>query len=723
MSSRSKQIFNRKVTAVLLSFSLGLLLASMNACSEFIATDNLSSEIDGDNVINPSASLFQKSQATLQKDCNSCHRAGGAASSFEFTTPQQFITAGLIVPGRPRQSKLIFRLINFNDLAVTTDNMPLGGQAIANSDYQAIYDWIAEMPADESVFECTDDTFVPSRVTATSAKRLSVRQYSNSLKDLFNMAIARPTVVTMVDSALSTFELPSDTGQTFRRVNNVFGGSHAQGFFDIADRLATTISTTHLNNFVTAFIQINPGTCTTVNISNLSTACRAQLVRNFASRAYRRPLRDPAQNLSTTTGEQIDEVAALVSEFNNVTTQIGVNGLVFRVLIAPHFIYQLEDQNLIQGSNLGSNTYSISPHAFISRLTLSFWNSIPDNTLWQMVETENFSTNTGYNNILTYVLAQRNKLDDAMREYYYDWLRLERTPNFNANPRFALMAPNITFNSALRTDMINEVEELGSFLTTSGGTFEDLFMSNISMARSANLMRVHNQVTAAPNYQTMTLTNALRHPAAERAGILTRPAMLISGSEFANPILRGAHLRKDILCLNLGAPPSDALDTFNGIVVPNNITTREKVGIKTAGSSCIGCHNLINPLGFAFSNHNSLGMFITQEPIFRDSQNVIESYLNVNSAVDLSSLFGPGAAAPDAAGLSRFVAQQSTVKACFAEKFMSYSMNRTVSRTADSCRLNKIYANLNNTDPLLDMIRATALDMEFRVRKIQGNGN
>lgn len=712
-------MMNRKIIAVILSFSLGVVLSSMNACSQFIATDNISTGVDDEVITNPSVSLFQRTQTALARDCNTCHRAGGSAASFEFTTPQQFITAGLIVPGRPRQSKLIYRMINFNDSTVTTDNMPMGRPAMNSSDYQAIYDWIAEMPTDESVFECTDDTFVASQVRATHAKRISIRQYSNSLKDLFSMAITRSTVVSMVDGALNTFTLPNDTGQYFRRENNVFIGAHAQGFFDIADRLATTVSTSHLNNFVNQFIQIDPATCSSINVSNLSTACRTQLVRNFASRAFRRPLRDPAQNLSTTTGDQINEVADLVGEFSGVSTQEGVNRLIFRVLIAPHFTFQIEDQNLITGTNLGSNTFAISPYAFISRLTLNFWNSIPDNTLWQMAETEDFTTNTGFNNVLNYVLSQRLKMDDAMREYYYDWLRLDRTPNFNVSPRFALMAPNITFNANLRTDMINEVEELASFLTTSGGTFEDLFLSNISVARSTQLMRVHNQASAAPSYQSMTMANALRHPASQRAGILTRPAMTISGSEFANPILRGAHLRKDILCLNLGAPPSDALDTFNGISVPNNITTREKVGIKTAGAACVSCHNLLNPLGFALSNYNSLGMFINQEPVFRENQDVIETYLNVNSAVDLSALFGPGAAAQDATELSRFVAQQTTAKACFAEKFMSFSLNRPVSRTADACRLNRIYSNLNGTDPLIDMVRSTALDMEFRVRKIQ----
>jgi hypothetical protein len=712
-------MMKQKLFATFITFFVGGILISMNACSEFTATNNFSSVSD----INNSEALFAKTIEVIQRDCVSCHRAGGSTSSFEFTTPQQFISAGLIIPGKPRQSKLIYRMINFNDASVTNDNMPMGGSAISNSDYQDIYNWIAEMPSDSSPFACEDDSFRASDVNPTNAKRLSIRQYTNTLKDLLTIGTNRTTANSLVDTALTTFELPGDTGQIFKRENNSFSGAHAQSFFDIADQIATTISTTHLANFVTKFIQLDPGTCSSINASNLSTICRDQLIQNFASRAFRRPLRDLSQNLSTTSGSMINEPAELASEFSGVNTQEGVSRLIFRVLIAPHFLYQLEDQNLVQSTNLGSNTYMLSPHAYISRLTYRFWNTMPDETLWQMAVTENFSNNTGHSNVLNYVISQKLKIDDSMREYMNDWLKLDQTPNFNVSARFALVSPSITFNPNLRMDMIREVEELGSYVTTSGGSFEDLFVSDVSLARSTNLMRVYNQNTAAPAYASLTEGNAIRFPANTRAGILTRAAMLISGSEFTNPIIRGAHLRKNILCLNLGAPPSNAIDTFNGIEVPNHLSTREKVSIKTAGTDCVGCHNLINPLGFGFSNFNSFGSFINQEPIFSQSQNVIESYVPVTSSVDLSAFFGSGANAQNATELSRIVSQQESAKICFAEKLMSYSMGRTISRTQDACRLDKIYNNLNADDPLIDAVRSSALDMEFRVRKIQGNGN
>ncbi len=703
---------------IIIVFPLGMLVSSMNACSKF---DVMKMQTQESSSAGISDRLFESTKAILARDCMSCHRAGGSAISFEFDTAEQFISAGLIVPGQPRRSKLIYRLSNYNEAGAVANNMPTGRGPIPDSDYQAIYSWIGDMPSGQSPFRCDIDQFDNEKLRSNHAKRLSVRQYSNTLKDLLSLSIARNTAVSMVDSAMAATNFPADTGQSFRRENNTFVGDHATAHFEVADRIATTISGQHLNNFVTQFINLNPGTCSSINVSSLSAACRGQLIRNFAGRAFRRPIREPQHNLTTNTGEVIDELATYSAEFNSVTTQEAVNRLVFRVLMAPHFIFQIEDQDLLTSQQLAANTYVLSPHAFVSRLSYRLWNTMPDNELWRRAQSEDFSTETAYLNTLNYVLSQRAKVDDAMREYMHDWLKLSRTPRFNPNERFGLLAPGISFNDSLRSEMIQEVEEFGSFTLTSGGTFNDLFTSNISLARGSNLMSIYAQATPSPSFQNLTESNAVRFPASqERGGILTRAAMLVSGSEITSPILRAVHLRKDVLCLDLsGSAPANALDVFNGTEVPHVLSMRDKVDIKTSGASCVSCHNQINPLGFGLSNFNAFGMHMTQEPIVSLTQNAIQTYVPIDSQVDLSAILGPGARANGAIELSQLVSQQETTRACFSEKIMAFSLNRSVSRSDDACRLDKIYTNLNDESALLEMLRATAIDLEMRLRKTQ----
>lgn len=698
---------------VLLMFSsFTFVVAAMNGCGEFKSDGG----DYGGNSTNVESQLFEKVQVILKRDCVSCHKVGGSAASFEYDTPQEFISAGIVVPGKPRTSKLIFRLKNFDDNSAANRNMPSGSATLSEADYQVLYGWILDMPSGQSPFVCNEEGTNLDNLRGSNAKRLSLRQYRNSLLDLLSKGIAAGTATTLVNQVLNANYLPLDTGANFKRENNVFSGEHSQGFTDIADQVANLLSTTHLTAFVQGYIALEPGSCTSVNPANLSQVCRNQLIKNFASRAFRRPLRETNHMLMTTDGEAINEVASLLVEFNGASSQVGVSNMIYRVLLSPHFLFQIEDQNLITPLPQNPSVYALSSHAIASRLAMHYWNSIPDETLRTLANTENLYEDNSYVKALNHILAQTDKLQDSMREYYNDWLRLDRVPRFSVNSRFSQIVPNVTFNDNLRSAMISEVEELGAYVTNSGGGFDDLFTTNVSFARDTHLMRLYNQATAAP--LSVTEANAVRFPAGQRSGLLTRAGLLISGSENTNPIIRGAHLRKDILCLTLGAPPPNAIEEFDNIPVSDNITTREKVAIKTSGSSCVGCHNLINPLGFGLSHYNAFGMYITQEPIFNETTNTISSHVAVDSNVDLSALFGPGSTVNGAHALSQRIATQETAKACFAEKFMTFAMDRKPVRAQDGCRLDKIYNNLDSGGRLVDVIRATALDMENRLRKI-----
>lgn len=702
-------ILTPKVTRILFVL-IGFIITAMNGCGKF-GSHQINSNSSADSV--GGVQLFSKVQEILQKDCMSCHRTGGTAASFEHSSPEAFIASGLIVPGKPAESKLIFRLKNYVDSSIANNNMPPTGN-LSSTDYQTLYTWITEMSPEASPFQCVEGQKTLANIAPVSAKRLSNRQYRNTLIDWLALGVGNSQAVSIVNTAMNNITLPNDTGALFKRENNLFEAAHTQSYFDIADRIGLAISQSHAQTFVNQFIALNPGACTSINFASLSANCRNQLVRNVVSRGLRRPLRETNQNLMSSTGV-VNEMD-YANEFNSVSTQEGVSRLIFRVLMSPHFLLQVEDQNLLGSQIDNTSSYWLSNFAIINRLSYRFWNTMPDETLWAMATSRDLSNDEDYLLALNHVTGQTNKLSDSIREYFYDWLKLERTPNFSVNPRFALLAPNIQFNATLRTAMIDEVEELASFVTTSGGSFYDLFTTDISFARNSNLMSIYGQNTAAP--AVITPANAVRFPANQRGGILTRAAMLISGSELTNPIMRGFHIRRDILCLTLGTAPANALDEFNNTPVPNNISTREKVHLKTAGQSCVGCHSLINPLGFGLSNYDAFGKFMEQEPIVNANNNTISGYVDVDSDVDLSPLFGPGSETSNHSEYSRFIADQQTAQVCFAEKFMSYAYIRPVSRTQDACRLERMYNSLGESGKLIDMIRSSALDQEFRVRRV-----
>ncbi len=659
---------------------------------------------------------FTMARNIINTHCLGCHQPGGAAAhaSFALNSEVDFVRQGFVVPGEPDQSMIIYRSRHYGG---SNSNMPLGNSTYSEADHNSLVAWVDNMPVVESPYSCDPNVSPLASLEESYAKRLSQRQYDNTLLDLFSLALPRSTAQGLLDNAKDGVYIPADQGEHFSRENNALTGDHMEAYLSIAESLSQDLSGTHLSNLVRSFINLDPGACTSPNISNLSQTCRQRFIQNFAGRAFRRPLRLSSDNLTTESGEAINEMTALQAEFSGVSLQEGVQRLIIRVLISPHFLFQIEDQNLVAGATNESGVYRLSDYAIISRLAYRFWNTMPDTQLWNIARSQDLTTDQGYNQALNHILSQNQKLDGSLREFYNEWLKLESIPQFSNNPQLDIVAGNVNYGPNLRRSMINELEELGSFVTTAGGTFDDLFTTDISFARDPELMEVYNVNQAAP--MSFTPENAVRLPATEdRAGLLTRAALLISGSELTNPILRGAHLRKDILCLDLGSPPDNALDEFNSIDVDFRLSTREKTQIKTSGPSCVSCHRQINPIGFAFSNFNSIGAFGNQEPIFNDSGQFTGNHVAVDSQVDLSDVFGPGTNATGAAEMSALVASQTSTKTCFNEKVFTFFYSRQPDPQQDACRLEQTYQSLSPNSSLIDMVRQFGQGADLRYRRI-----
>ncbi len=660
---------------------------------------------------------FTLAKNVINANCLGCHQSGGTAghASFDLDNEIDFIREGFVSPGEIDRSKIIYRILNYGG---DRSNMPLNSGPLSNNDYGILLDWVSQMQNYETPYACDPQVSPLASLPGTNAKRLSMRQYDNTLVDLLGFSLSEPVAEDVLANAKSGLYVPQDSGRVFSRENNAFTGDHVEFYFNMAESLASTVSTQYLQPFVTNTIALDAGSCTNPDINNLSTACRRSFIRNFASRAFRRTLRLASDNLTTRFGENINELNSLEEEFTGVSTRDGVNRFLIRVFMSPSFLFQVEDQNLIASASNSAEVHQLSDQAIISRLSYRFWNTMPDEQLWNIADSYDLSTDTGFTQALNHILSDQSKLDRGLREFYNEWLKLGRTPQFSATPQLDVVAGNVNYGPELRQAMIDEVEELGSFITSSGGSFDDLFMTDISFARDPELLKVYGLSTPAPT--NITVNNAPRFPSSQqRAGVLTRAAMLVSGSELSSPILRGAHLRRDILCMDLGAPPNNALEQFNNTQVDYRLSTRDKTQIKTSGSSCVSCHSIINPIGFAFSNFDSMGAFISEEPIFDDNGTFTNSHVPVDSQVDLSNILGPGSQANNAREMSQLVASQISTKSCFNEKVFTYFNNRVPDVNQDACRLESTYQSLDPNSSLLDMARKLGEGAEFRYRKIE----
>lgn len=88
---------------------------------------------------------FQRAYTIIQNRCVNCHTSQIHAAWATYTTSADWIKSGgqRVIPGSPQDSKLITRIINSGE---NDSNMPLGGSALPNDEYDALVEWIQNLP-------------------------------------------------------------------------------------------------------------------------------------------------------------------------------------------------------------------------------------------------------------------------------------------------------------------------------------------------------------------------------------------------------------------------------------------------------------------------------------------------------------------------------------------------------------------------------------------------
>ena len=105
-------------------------------------------------------------------------------------------------------------------------------------------------------------------------------------------------------------------------------------------------------------------------------------------------------------------------------------------------------------------------------------------------------------------------------------------------------------------------------------------------------------------------------PSDARAGILAQPSFLSLHSHpgRSSPTLRGKALREIFLCQKVPDPPGNVnfklvQDTSN----PNYKTARQRLTAHRTSPTCAGCHKIMDPVGLAMENFDSIGGFRSTE--------------------------------------------------------------------------------------------------------------
>lgn len=273
--------------------------------------------------------------------------------------------------------------------------------------------------------------------------------------------------------------------------------------------------------------------------------------------------------------------------------------------------------------------------------------------------------------------------------------------------------------------------------TTSGSSFSVEFINdayNATTGEDRNLIidsvkiteinLIDNSVTNT----NMTQKEALL-PSGERPGLLSRTGVLLSQGTSASLVHRGLLVRRNFLCQPIPAPDFSKIDpNLLTPAVSNPLSSlREQIEQRTSSVTCMGCHSLLNPMGFVLEKYDSIGRSRNKELVY-DSQGklIAEHPLNLTIHPNINSTQDP-----DVTGLknlSENIVSSSRGPACFAEQWYVFSKGRSLT-AADSCSMNFLYESLVNdkfqnnsaekSATLIHMFKALPFEPHFKFKKIK----
>jgi hypothetical protein len=392
-------------------------------------------------------------------------------------------------------------------------------------------------------------------------------------------------------------------------------------------------------------------------------------VASFGARAFRRPL----------SAAEIDRYAALFAggptHFAEVdATTAGVRLVIEAMLQSPYFLYRTETSAQVAGGAIKLDAYEVA-----SRLSYAFWNTMPDQAVFQAAAAGELDTEDG-------VRAQADLMFEDPRtraqfdHFHFQAFEMREYTDVDKDPN---LFPQ--WNTELGQAMQTEMSLFLQSVVFEGGSVRDFLVSprafvNAELAEIYGLEGSYDQ-----DYTEVELDPSQRAGFLTRVGFLTRNATLAD----PDPIHRGVFINLNLLCR-----PLSALPNLPDNLMPVGDTNRERINSLTGPGTCgEACHaTTINPLGFALENYDALGQWRTQDNGFP-----------VDAADTYTFEDGRPIDFQNGVELSAQLADAPEVHACYVQQLLEYLYGRDLTEV---------------DQPLVEALAADSLAHGMSVREL-----
>lgn len=322
-----------------------------------------------------------------------------------------------------------------------------------------------------------------------------------------------------------------------------------------------------------------PGLFTTQ--SNQPLADAESLLAKFLPKAFRRPV--PLEVRETYVNKVADRLKA------GDCFESAMRWAYRAALCSPDFLYHVEPAN------------QLDDHALACRLSYLFWNSMPDNQLTELANTNSLHSPATLRDEVERLLKDP-KSKRFVADFPGQWLKLRQIA---ANDPDRQLYPE--FSPYLQDSMVAETRAY----------FQEIIERNLDATHivQSDFVMVNGKLATHYGIPGVSGANPRRVPLPKdcpRGGFLTQAAVMkvTANGTTTSPVPRGAFVLDRILGERPEPPPPNIPAVEPD--VRGTSTIREQLAKHRSDSSCSACHAKMDPPGFALESFDVIGGYRTR---------------------------------------------------------------------------------------------------------------
>jgi hypothetical protein len=368
------------------------------------------------------------------------------------------------------------------------------------------------------------------------------------------------------------------------------------------------------------------------------TPCAQKIIANLAQQAFRRALTD-------------DDMQPLLAFYQKGrqagTFDVGIRDALSAILASPNFLYRAEAA--------GDSVRTLNDYELASRMSFFIWSSLPDQELLDLAARNELSKPEVLKVQVHRMLADPRAVS-LTNDFAFQWLNIAKMDTISpARAQFSYASAQYDPRPLFRKELQLFIDSI----FRSDRSVVDLLTADHTYLNEELALLYGLQDVKGGEFRRVTLTDP------NRFGLLGKGAVLMTTAnpDRTAPVLRGAWIMERILGTPQATPPPN-VPTLTAFVASKPTTVRERTEVHRRNPPCSGCHSVMDPLGFALENFDTVGEFRAIDP-------------QTHTLIDTAGTMPDGTRMAGPADLHKALAARGQqLVQTITEKLMTYAIGR-----------------------------------------------